>query len=184
MGNMFGEATGFHADISKWDVSRVSSMNAMFLSASVFNSDISKWDVSSVTNMASMFHNAYSFRQKLCGHAWVHSTAIKDHMFSGSSGLISQTACTITTKLVARRYVTRRTAPMERDLMAGRIMVTNMMNCPQCGTFKRSGRVSCCAPGGAWYKNCGGAENRNVGHSWVEGAAACTRKIKGNCMHI
>merc|ERR1711937_642825 len=41
---------------------------------------------------------------------------------------------------------------------------TNMITCPKCGTFKKSGRVSCCAPGGAWYRNCGGASNRNVAH--------------------
>merc|ERR1712224_1191878 len=45
--------------------------------------------------------------------------------------------------------------------------------CPKCGTFGKSGRVSCCAPGGAWFKNCGGASNRNVGHRWFEGVEAC-----------
>merc|ERR1719201_3088543 len=47
------------------------------------------------------------------------------------------------------------------------------MTCPKCGTFKKSGRVSCCAPGGAWFKNCGGAGNKNVGHRWSEGTEAC-----------
>merc|ERR1712032_1428143 len=45
--------------------------------------------------------------------------------------------------------------------------------CPKCGTFEKSGRNSCCAPGGAWYNNCGGARNKNVDHKWFEGVAAC-----------
>merc|ERR1719174_2628569 len=39
--------------------------------------------------------------------------------------------------------------------------------------FKKSSRVSCCAPGGDWYKNCGGVGNKHVDHSWSEGAQAC-----------
>merc|ERR1712224_652194 len=38
---------------------------------------------------------------------------------------------------------------------------------------KKSGRASCCAPGGAWYKNCGAAGNSNVDHMWFEGVRAC-----------
>ena len=49
--------------------------------------------------------------------------------------------------------------------------------CPKCGTFKKSGRVTCCAPGGAWYKNCGGAGNKDVDHSWLEGVEACKCKF-------
>ena len=48
--------------------------------------------------------------------------------------------------------------------------------CPKCGAFAKSGRASCCAPGGAWYKNCGAADNENVVHMWSEGTAACKRK--------
>ena len=39
----------FNGDISKWDVSRVTSMFGMFGHASSFNGDVSKWDVSSMT---------------------------------------------------------------------------------------------------------------------------------------
>ena len=72
----------------------------------------------------------------------------------------------------------------QRDLMA-RMVVSMAVNastiastsmCPKCGTFKKSGRSSCCAPGGAWFNNCGGADNRNVEHSWLEGTKACHRK--------
>merc|ERR1712203_897227 len=44
---------------------------------------------------------------------------------------------------------------------------------PKCGTFAKSGRVSCCAPGGAWFKKCGEVGNKNVDHRWFEGTEAC-----------
>ena len=53
------------------------------------------------------------------------------------------------------------------------------VTCPKCGTFKKSGSFSCCAPGGAWYKNCGGTGNRNVEHRWSEGREACKCKCHG-----
>merc|ERR1711934_701701 len=56
--------------------------------------------------------------------------------------------------------------------------------CPKCGTFKKSGRRSCCAPGGAWFKNCGGAHNKNVDHKWFEGVAACKRMTTTNTVSV
>merc|ERR1712218_388808 len=40
-----------------------------------------------------MFRDTVSFKHKLCGPAWVYSTATKSAMFSGSSGSISWTVC-------------------------------------------------------------------------------------------
>merc|ERR1719174_3559147 len=76
-------------------------MQGMFYSASSFNGDLSKWDVSGVTNMNAMFKGASSFSQTLCG-AWRTSTADKDSMFDGSSGrlctsIISTPSTTTTT---------------------------------------------------------------------------------------
>ena len=62
--------------------------------------------------------------------------------------------------------------------------VANAMTCSKCGTFEKSGRVSCCAPGGAWYKNCGGAKNRIVEHRWFDGLKACESKSKADGMQI
>ena len=58
------------------------------------NSDVSKWDVSRVRNMDYMFQNVKSFKQELCGVAWVHSKASKIQMFAGFPGSISRTVCT------------------------------------------------------------------------------------------
>ena len=62
--------------------------------------------------------------------------------------------------------------------------IATARQCPKCGTFSKSGRVSCCAPGGAWYKKCGGVGDSNVGHSWLEGTKACKRKCETGTMWI
>ena len=81
-------ADKFNADLSKWVVSRATTMVYMFYYASSFNTDISKWDVSKVTTMKFMFQNAKSFKRTLCGK-WKTSTASdKDGMFDGSPGKI------------------------------------------------------------------------------------------------
>ena len=132
-----------------------------------------------------MFSKTTSFKQKLCGDAWVRSKASKNLMFLGSFGSISRIVCTATTP---RHYLTRRplterelkivrapiTTPVSRITRA--IASTNKMMCPKCGTFKKSGRLSCCAPGAAWFKNCGGSGNRNVDHKWSDGVEACKCK--------
>ena len=41
--------------------------------------------------------------------------------------------------------------------------------CPKCSMFKKSGKPSCCAPGGAWFNNCGEGED----HTWFEGVQTC-----------
>ena len=45
--------------------------------------------------------------------------------------------------------------------------------CPKCGTLKKSGKVSCCAPGGAWFNKCGNDGDPKFDHTWSEGAKAC-----------
>merc|ERR1711934_1085350 len=52
----------------------------------------------------------------------------------------------------------------------------NANGCPKCGKFGKSGRVSCCAPGGAWYKKCGSAKNKNVQYKGSQGTDACKKK--------
>ena len=45
--------------------------------------------------------------------------------------------------------------------------------CPVCGTSKKSGKRSCCARGGAWFKNCGDVGDTKLDHTWAEGVQAC-----------
>ena len=45
--------------------------------------------------------------------------------------------------------------------------------CPKCAVIEKSGKLSCCAPGGAWFNNCGASGNSNTNHTWVEGMQAC-----------
>jgi hypothetical protein len=43
--------------------------------------------------MRRMFTDARSFRQTLCGAAWINSNATKVNMFTHSLGSISDTVC-------------------------------------------------------------------------------------------
>merc|ERR1719331_2156355 len=106
-------------------------------------------------------------------------------------GSISREVCTLVptpaSMQVTSDYVTRRPLP-ERELIVRTPITTPLSTsafastilstatCPKCATFGKSGRVSCCAPGGAWYQNCGGAANKNVDHRWFEGTEACKQR--------
>ena len=48
-----------------------------------------------------------------------------------------------------------------------------MKRCPKCGTAKKSGKLSCCARGGAWFQKCGAAGDTHFEHSWTDGIQAC-----------
>ena len=45
--------------------------------------------------------------------------------------------------------------------------------CHRCGIITKSGEMSCCGRGGSWFKNCGGAGNTKLHHTWYEGIQAC-----------
>ena len=49
--------------------------------------------------------------------------------------------------------------------------------CDECGTIKKSGKLSCCARGGAWFKNCGDVGDTKFDHTWIEGIQACKRFV-------
>ena len=178
MTGMFA-ASKFRGDIADWDVSNVVDMGFMFEDAQYFHCDISKWDVSKVTDMSRMFWGAKSFGHRLCGEAWLNSKADQEDMFVDSFGAIAKRLC--------RPSLTRRPSLTQRWLarwQKGSAPITTLssdpmfVTCSNCGTFRKSGRVSCCAPGGAWYNKCGNAGNRNLGYSWLEGLEACKCKSK------
>ena len=54
--------------------------------------------------------------------------------------------------------------------------------CPKCGEMKKSGRGSCCARGGAWFKNCGDAGDTQFDHSWSEGIQACENFVSSTAI--
>ena len=45
--------------------------------------------------------------------------------------------------------------------------------CTKCVTTKKSGKLSCCARGGSWFKKCGDAGDTQFDHTWAEGIQAC-----------
>ena len=47
--------------------------------------------------------------------------------------------------------------------------------CSKCGTIKKSGKLSCCAPDGAWSGQCG--DEGESKHTWREGMFACKKKL-------
>jgi len=57
----------FNEDISDWDMSSMTTMEAMFEYCHVFDSDISQWDVSKVTSLASTFDEDFVFDADLSG---------------------------------------------------------------------------------------------------------------------
>ena len=78
----------YHAiDISLWDVSSVTTMNAAFRGASSFNQDLSLWDISSVNTMENMFFQAAQFNQNLClwGPDFRSETVNVTSMFASTS---------------------------------------------------------------------------------------------------
>lgn len=80
VGNDIYERHTFNLDISGWDVSNVTNMEAMFLEARNFNQNLSSWNTSNVTNMANMFSSATSFNQDIS--QWDTSNVIRmDGMF-------------------------------------------------------------------------------------------------------
>ena len=66
--------SAFNQDISSWNVSNVTSMQAMFRGCYNFNSDLSSWDVSNATDISFMFQGAFLFNQDITG--WNTSSAI------------------------------------------------------------------------------------------------------------
>ena len=49
--------------------------------------------------------------------------------------------------------------------------------CPVCGTSKKSGMLSCCARGGAWFNDCGDVGDTKFNHTWAEGMQTCKSRL-------
>ena len=82
MDYLFFDKAGFNEDLSRWDVSNVTSLYNTFRNATSFNGDLSRWQVGHVKCIDSMFYGATSFTRQL-GGAWSISTADQYGMFDG-----------------------------------------------------------------------------------------------------
>ncbi len=78
----FYEASIFNdADISSWNVSKVTDMSFMFMMAKKFNQNLNSWNVGNVTDMQSMFYYATDFNGNITN--WnVSKVKDMDHMFT------------------------------------------------------------------------------------------------------
>ena len=65
LADMFLDNITFNQPIGNWNVSNVTAMNGMFSRATAFNQPIGNWNVSNVTNMGGMFNGATSFNQPI-----------------------------------------------------------------------------------------------------------------------
>ena len=65
MAYMFKGNQDFNCDISNWNTSKVTNMNSMFKGNHEFNQPIGKWDVSNVTDMSGMFKGTYKFNSDI-----------------------------------------------------------------------------------------------------------------------
>ncbi|MDA8897827.1 BspA family leucine-rich repeat surface protein, partial [Flavobacteriaceae bacterium] len=93
--NMFGMFNGvsvFNQDIGRWDVSKVTVMQAMFGTlggstggVSAFNQDIGDWDVGRVTNFRAMFRRNHVFNQDISDWNMTSATTV-EQMFDRATG--------------------------------------------------------------------------------------------------
>ena len=66
-----------------------------------------------------------------------------------------------------------------------RVPVVSGKECSKCGKSKKSSKLSCCTPGGAWFKKCGDVGDPKFAHTWLEGIEACEKsKLIGPCFSL
>ena len=87
MYGMFGRAKKFNSDISNWDVSNVTSMRYMFFYAINFNQDLNSWNTSKTTNMSSVFCNALNFNGNISNWDTSNVTNISSIFFEAKAFL-------------------------------------------------------------------------------------------------
>ena len=63
--------------------------------------------------------------------------------------------------------------PADARTTASLSATSSTSECPACAAIKKSGKLSCCARGGAWFKNCGDDAGTDLDHTWAEGIQAC-----------
>ena len=64
-------------------------------------------------------------------------------------------------------------SPTEESKNTDISAVSSGSECSKCSATKKNGKRSCCARGGAWFKNCGDHGDLRFDHTWAEGIQAC-----------
>ena len=80
---MFINAKAFNQPLNNWNTSKMTDIGWMFYGASAFNQPLNKWDVSNVTNMSLTFNDAAAFNQDI--NSWnVSKVVMMNGMFFGA----------------------------------------------------------------------------------------------------
>ena len=79
---------------------------------------------------------------------------------------LSRVSVSVVSFILCSRVYSRTKVPTMSSLSA-------VSECVKCGTTRKSGKRSCCARGGNWFKNCGDAGDTKFDHTWSEGIRAC-----------
>ena len=82
--SMFSGNITFNQPIGNWNVSSVTDMNTVFSGATAFNQPIGNWNVSNANMMGSMFRGATTFNQPI-GNWNVSKVTNMDSMFAGAA---------------------------------------------------------------------------------------------------
>lgn len=87
---MFGGAVSFEGKgLEEWDTRCVEDASYMFYTAFSFNADLSRWDISKVTNFHFMFDDSKVFSQNLC--PWTDTVSQLDPL--AITGMFTGTSC-------------------------------------------------------------------------------------------
>jgi surface protein len=107
--------SAFNEDIGAWDTSGVKHMGGMFHEALSFNGDIGMWDTSSVTTMDGMFYSASAFDQDI--GAWDTSgVTTMNYMFYSASAFDQDIGAWDTSGVTTMNYMFYSASAFDQDL--------------------------------------------------------------------
>ena len=128
-------------------------------------------------NMCALFHSVTTTKQ---GVVYDHDS-IRDAEMSGGAWLAWNMCLACSRHMTCNTFLSMSLVRIQPSVLPGKkksssvVLTQNTAGlvCPKCGIAKISGRLSCCARGGAWLRKCGDAGDSNFDHTWIEGIRAC-----------